>query len=229
MKLYRHLTQGRFLLRINRFAAQCRVGDAVEVCHLCNTGRLGELLLPGALVWLEESDNPRRKTRYDLVCVEAGGYVVNIDSMAPNAIFAEWAEAGRYLPGLTALRAETVFGASRFDYSYLRDGVRGFVELKGVTLFDTQGTAYFPDAPTLRGVKHLRELISARRAGCEAGVCFVLQRQDVAALKPNDRTQPEFGQALREASAAGVRVSALCCRVTPDSCTIDHEVPVLLD
>ena len=228
MILYHRLSEARFLDRSNRFVARCEMNGEPVVCHVKNTGRLRELLLPGARVWLEESDNPARRTLYDLVCAENRGYAVNIDSQAPNAVFAEWAQRGGWLPGLTGLHAETVYGASRFDFSFYADGRRGFVEVKGVTLFDDAGTAFFPDAPTERGVKHLHELIAARQAGYDAGICFILQRDDAAALRPNDRTHPAFGQALREAALAGVSVRAVCCHVTPESCTADHEVPVIL-
>ena len=228
MRLYHHLTQARFLRRVNRFVAEIALAEERCTVHVKNTGRLGELLIPGAAVWLEETDNPARKTRFDLVCVENRGYPVNIDSQAPNPVFREWAEQGRWADGLSGLRGEVFRGDSRFDFAYTRDGVPGFVEVKGVTLFDDAGVAYFPDAPTERGVKHLRGLIAARQEGCEAGVCFILQRDDIAAMKPNDATHPAFGAALREAAHAGVTIRALCCHVTPDSCTAVREVPVIL-
>ena len=232
MRLYHRLTRGIFLQRPNRFIARCEVGGETVVCHVKNTGRCRELLLPGAAVWLEESGNPARKTRYDLVCVENRGYTVNMDSLAPNLIFGEWLASGACLPGVRVIRPETRYGDSRFDFAYEREAegesIRGFAEVKGVTLFDDEGVAYFPDAPTERGVKHVRELIAAREAGYEAMICFVLQRENVICLKPNDRTHPAFGDALREAAAAGVILKAVCCRVTPDSCTADHTVPVML-
>lgn len=228
MILYHHLVEGRFISRTNRFVAVCWIGGTQAVVHVKNTGRLRELLLPGARVWLEESDHPDRKTRYDLVCVESSGYVVNIDSQAPNAVFGEWAASGGYLPGLTGLRPEVFYGASRFDFSYIHGERTGYAEIKGVTLFDPDGIALFPDAPTERGVKHIRELIHAVQSGHEAGICFVLQRDDAAGLRPNDITHPAFGEALREAAAAGVRLCAVTCHVTPDRCTVDHEVPVIL-
>ena len=228
MILYHHLTEGRFLLRRNRFIADCQVDGQRIACHVKNTGRLRELLLPGATVWLEASDNPARKTRFDLVAVAHGGRVVNIDSQAPNAVFAEWARAGGYLPGLTALTAEVRRGESRFDFTYRRGDTEGFAEIKGVTLFDERGVAYFPDAPTQRGVKHLTGLADIARGGGEAGVCFLLMREDALALRPNDATHPAFGQALREARSAGVLTTAVCCRVTPDSVTALRTVPVLV-
>lgn len=228
MRLYTRLQEGRFVRRMNRFIALAEIGCETLTVHVKNTGRLGELLLPGARVWLEESCSPARKTRFDLVCVESRGYAVNIDSQATNPVFREWAEKGRWAEGLSGLRGEVCYRDSRFDFAYARNGIRGYVEVKGVTLFDGEGMAYFPDAPTERGVKHLRGLIEARREGCEAGVCFILQRDDVIGLKPNDRTHPAFGQALREAAGAGVRIRALGCHVTPERCEAAYEVPVIL-
>lgn len=229
MLLYHHLREGRFLQRPNRFIALCETESASEACHVKNTGRCRELLRPGARVWLEESGTPGRKTRFDLVAVENRGHVVNLDSQAPNPVFAEFVQAGGFLPGVTLLKKETVFGASRFDFYYERSGgLRGFAEVKGVTLFDDAGTAFFPDAPTERGVKHLRALMAAKSAGYEASVCFLLQRDDVRALRPNDITHPAFGDALRSAAAAGVMVRALECHVTPETMTVQREVPAIL-
>ncbi len=229
MRLYHRLREARFLQRPNRFIALCEVDGGVERCHVKNTGRCRELLVPGARVWLEEADAPARKTRFDLVAAQSRGFVVNLDSQAPNPVFAEWARQGGFLPEVTLLRAETRFGTSRFDFYYERTGERrGFAEIKGVTLFDGEGTAFVPDAPTERGVKHLRELMAAREAGYEAAVCFLLQRSGVRALRPNDATDPAFGAALREAAAAGVMVRALVCDATPDSLTVTREVPAEL-
>ena len=224
---YERIRPGRFLDRPNRFIAHVEVDGTVQVCHVKNTGRCKELLRPGATVYVEwAAPGSARKTQFDLVAVENRGYVVNMDSQTPNRVFARWAEEGGYLPGLTGLSAETVYGASRFDFSYRRVGRKGFVEIKGVTLFDNAGMAYFPDAPTQRGARHLRELIRAREEGYEAGVCFVLQREDVIGLRPNDRTDPTFGDALREASAAGVLLTAVMCHVTPEGFAITRRVPV---
>ena len=228
MRLYHRLTKALFLRRVNRFVAEVSLEGQTLAVHVKNTGRLGELLLPGATIWLEESANPARRTRYDLVAVENRGYTVNIDSQAPNPVFREWAEQGRWAEGVAELRSEVFRGDSRFDFAYTRYEKRGYVEVKGVTLFDDEGMAYFPDAPTERGVKHLRGLIDARREGCEAGVCFILQRDGVTGLRPNDRTHPAFGQALREAAEAGVVIRALGCHVTPESCAAAYEVPVIL-
>lgn len=227
MILYHNLTRCSFLYRVNRFIAHCLVDGRDIPVHVKNTGRLAELLTPGAAVWLERSGNPARKTAYDLVAVENRGYIVNIDSQAPNAIAREWILSGGWGDDVTELRREVTHGDSRFDLAFLQNGIPTLLEVKGVTLFDDAGVAFFPDAPTERGVKHLRGLISAARSGMNAGLCFVLQREDVVALRPNDLTHPAFGDALRDAIAAGVRVQACVCRVTPGSAVITHTVPVM--
>ena len=228
---YPHLRGGQFLDRPNRFIAHVALDGEPVVVHVKNTGRCRELLVPGCPVWLEESDNPARKTRFDLIAVEkttsAGPLLVNMDAQAPNRVFAEWAETGGFRPDLTLLRPETVFGASRFDFYWEAPGRRGFVEVKGVTL-EEDGVARFPDAPTLRGVKHLEELIAAHQAGYQAALCFIVQFSGAKYVTPNDTTHPQFGQALRRAAAAGVEVFALGCAVTPDSLTAEAFVPVRL-
>ena len=226
MILYHHLTRCSFLYRVNRFISHCHVDGEDVAVHVKNTGRLRELLTPGAPVWLERSSNPNRKTAYDLVAVENRGYVVNIDSQATNPVVAEWIASGGWGEGVTDLRREVTRGDSRFDISFSQNGTPALIEVKGVTLFDDEGTAFFPDAPTGRGVKHLQGLTEAVRGGMNAGVCFVIQREDVLRLRPNDRTDPTFGAALREAAAAGVRVVACVCRVTPSEMTITHTIPV---
>lgn len=224
---YGKISQAKFHERKNRFIACVKINGREETVHVKNTGRCKELLLPDAVVYLEESENLGRKTRYDLVAVEKDGRVVNMDAQAPNQIFREWAQAGHFVPGLSLLRPETTFGASRFDFYWEAGDRKGFVEVKGVTLEEV-GVARFPDAPTLRGVKHLRELIAAREAGYEAAVCFVIQMSGIHRFEPNDATHPEFGQALREAARAGVEVLAYDCRVTPDSAVLNRPVPVYL-
>lgn len=225
---YQHVKEGRFLSRPNRFVARVLLDGAEEVVHVKNTGRCRELLLPGARVYLALGDNPQRKTRYDLIAVEKGPLLVNMDSQATNRVFGEWAGAGHFRAGLTLLRPETVWGNSRFDF-YWEDtsGRRGFVEVKGVTL-EEKGHARFPDAPTLRGVKHLEELARCRAEGYEAAVCFVLQMGGMKDFAPNDVTHPAFRDALRRAAAGGVNVLAMECAVTPDSLTITRPVPVRL-
>ena len=224
---YRHIEQAVFLRRPNRFIAQVELNGREETVHVKNTGRCRELLIPGRAVWLERSENPARKTKYDLVAVDKDGLLINMDAQAPNKVFAEWARAGRFVPGLTLLRPETVWGASRFDFYWEAGERRGFAEIKGVTL-EENGLALFPDAPTERGVKHLRELAAATAAGYECAVCFVIQMKGCRAFCPNERTHPEFGAALRDASAAGVRVLAVDCAVTPESLTMENPVTVRL-
>ena len=225
---YSNIRAGRFLARPNRFVAHVELDGETVVCHVKNTGRCRELLVPGATVYLQESGNPARKTRFDLIAVEKGGLLINMDAQAPNQVFREWAEAGQFVPGLTLLRPETTWGKSRFDFYWeLSTQRRGFVEVKGVTL-EENGHARFPDAPTERGVKHLEELIAAKEAGYEAAVCFVVQMGDVEWMEPNDRTHPEFGEALRRAAGAGVQVLALDCAVRPDRLDIAGPVEVRL-
>ncbi len=228
---YGSIKQGIFLSRPNRFIAHVEVAGEPVVVHVKNTGRCKELLVPGAVVWLEESDNPARKTRYDLIEVEKkvaqGTLLVNMDSQAPNRIFQEWAEQGRFCPDLTLLRPETTWGKSRFDFYWEAGERKGFVEIKGVTL-ERNGWARFPDAPTLRGVKHLEELIMAKRAGYEATVCFVIQMAGMRAFSPNDETHPEFGAALRRAKAAGVDILAYGCQGEPGRVEMAEPVPVIL-
>lgn len=224
---YQRIEKGRFLSRPNRFIAHVELDGRTEVVHVKNTGRCRELLIPGATVYLEKSDNPARKTQYDLIAVEKGTLLVNMDAQAPNQVFREWVEAGNFQEGLTLLRPETTWGDSRFDFYWEAGDRRGFVEVKGVTL-EEDGHACFPDAPTERGVKHLNELARCQADGYEAAVCFVLQMAGMKDFAPNDRTHPAFGDALRQAAQAGVRIMAQECIVTPDSLTIGAAVPVLL-
>lgn len=224
---YQNVKKGIFLTRPNRFIAHVEVDGATQVVHVKNTGRCRELLVPGASVYLEESANPARKTKYDLIAVEKGELLINMDAQAPNQVFREWADQGGFLPGLTQLRPETTWGNSRFDFYWEAGGRRGFVEVKGVTL-EENGHARFPDAPTERGVKHLEELIRCRSEGYEAAVCFVLQMEGMKDFAPNDSTHPAFGQALRKAAQAGVQILAHTCRVTPETLTIAEPVPVCL-
>ena len=224
---YGKILPDRFLARPNRFVARVEAEGQELICHVKNTGRCRELLVPGATVWLEESRNPNRKTKFDLIAVEKRARLINMDAQAPNQVFAEWARSGGFRKDLTLLRPETTYGSSRFDFYWESSEKRGFVEVKGVTLED-DGVVRFPDAPTLRGVKHLDELIKAHEAGYEAAVCFVIQMEDVRYFAPNDVTHPEFGQALRRAAAAGVEVLAMDCAVTPQSLEIKNPVRVEL-
>ena len=229
---YHHICPGRFIQRPNRFIAHVETEEGLQICHVKNTGRCKELLIPGTTVYLEESSNPARKTRYDLIAVEKqreGGLpplLINMDSQAPNQVFGEWAR-DHLRPDLTLLRPETRFGNSRFDFYWESASSKGFVEVKGVTLEDN-GVVRFPDAPTERGVKHIEELIAARKAGYEAALCFIVQMEGMKWVEPNDDTHPAFGAALRKAAKSGVEVMALECQVTPSTLRAVRPIPVRL-
>ena len=224
---YQNVREARFLDRPNRFIAHVELNGAVETVHVKNTGRCRELLVPGCTVYLEKGTNPNRKTAYDLIAVEKGTRLINMDAQAPNKVFAEWAAAGNFLPDVTAIRPEDAYGASRLDFCLETPEGLHLVEVKGVTL-EEGGNARFPDAPTERGVRHIRELQQAAESGLDAVLFFVVQIKDIHSVTPNDATHPAFGEALREAAAHGVRVLAYDCDVMPDSLTIRSAVPVIL-
>ena len=223
---YANMVPGTFLARPNRFIAHVEIGGQAEVVHVKNTGRCRELLPAGAEVWCQKSDNPSRKTKYDLITVRKGARLINMDSQAPNAAAKEWLLAGG-LGEISQLKAETFHGDSRFDFSFTKDGRKCFLEVKGVTL-ENDGICAFPDAPTERGAKHLRGLAKAVQEGCGGYVLFVIQMTDVQYLHPNDTTDPNFGKALREAAANGVEVMAVDCDVTEISMKIRSAGPVVL-
>ena len=224
--IYANMVPGTFLARPNRFIAHIEINGQKETVHVKNTGRCRELLPVGASVWCQYSDNPSRKTRYDLITVRKGSRLINMDSQAPNIAAKEWLQSGG-LGVLENLRSETTHGDSRFDFSFTRDGQVCFLEVKGVTL-EHDGVCAFPDAPTERGAKHLRGLTRCVEAGYGGYVLFVIQMSDVNYLHPNDATDPAFGAALREAAAAGVKILAVECAVTEDSMVISKPVPVIL-
>ena len=223
---YSNMIPGVFRRRPNRFIAHIEISGTEQICHVKNTGRCRELLPEGAQVWCQEFDSPARKTKYDLITVKKGSRLINMDSQAPNTAAKEWLLAGG-LGTISDLRAETVHGDSRFDFSFMKAGKSCFLEVKGVTL-ETDGVCAFPDAPTDRGTKHLRGLTEAAKAGFGAYVLFVIQMADVAYLHPNDRTDPAFGKALREAADAGVQLLAMDCLVTEDTMTIRKSVEIKL-
>ena len=223
---YGSMVPGRFLQRPNRFIAHVEIQNETQICHVKNTGRCRELLPPGAQVWCEVAQNPTRKTKFDLITVQKGHRLINMDSQAPNTAAREWLLAGG-LGQIDNLRPETVHGGSRFDFSFTKDGRPCLLEVKGVTL-ENDGVCAFPDAPTQRGARHLRHLAQAVQEGYGAYVLFVIQMSDVQYLHPNDATDPEFGAALRQAHAAGVQVLAMDCRVEINSMTIDKPVAVIL-
>lgn len=219
---YKHIIHGKFHSRPNRFIAKVWVEGKLETVHVKNTGRCRELLLPDAEVILEVSDNPKRKTRYDLIGVykENLGWV-NIDSQAPNKVVREWLEK----QGYTYIKPEYTYGASRIDFYMEQGEQRYLMEVKGCTL-EIDGIGYFPDAPTDRGVKHLKELTGAVQEGFQCHVAFVIQMQGVNEVRANVATHKEFGEALYAAKAAGVKVLCLGCRVTEDTLEVDRELGV---
>ncbi len=254
---YKKTVTGIFHSRPNRFVAIVEVAGREEICHVKNTGRCRELLIPGCRVILSDSqwslhgdtdtDFPlisekkrpfARKTRYDLIAVYKGNLLINMDSQAPNAAAKEWLEAGGLFPlpqaqeaglgsHLLSLRPETVFGSSRFDFFLETDTCQMFLEVKGVTL-EEQGILKFPDAPTARGVKHLTELSACIRQGYQAGVLFVIQMEKALYFTPNEQTHPAFAQTLRQVSKEGVLLFAMACQVTPDGMEISTPVPIHL-
>lgn len=226
---YEKIAEAIFLERPNRFVARVLLNGREETVHVKNTGRCRELLIPGkAEVYLEDcGEKKSRKTRYSLIAVKKGDRIINMDSQAPNRVVGEWLQKGGF-GELSLLRPERTFGKSRFDFYYEREkGEAGYLEVKGVTL-EENGIVRFPDAPTLRGVRHLEELILAKREGYEATVLFVIQMEHVKCFAPNWVTQPAFGEALCRAEAAGVKLLAYACRVTADSLTLAEAVPINL-
>ena len=223
---YENMVPGIFRQRPNRFIAYIEIDGETETVHVKNTGRCRELLPEGAKVWCQKSSNPSRKTQYDLIAVQKGKRLINMDSQAPNTAVAEWLRSGG-LGKLENIRAEVKHGQSRFDFAFEKDGIPCFMEVKGVTL-ETDGICAFPDAPTTRGAKHLRELTALAGDGYGAYVLFVIQMSDVQYLHPNDATDPAFSEALRQAAKAGVKVLAMDCQVSTDQMMLKNPVPVRL-
>ena len=224
---YEHMEPARFVSRPNRFVAQVEQKGRQEVCHVKNTGRCKELLVPGAELYVQRSDNPARKTALDLISVKRGEQWVNMDSQAPNKVAEEWLKAGGLGYKDIYVKPECKYGNSRFDFYLEYEGRKAFMEVKGVTL-EEDGVARFPDAPTERGVKHIEELMRCMENGYDAYICFVIQMKGVTRLEPNDRTHPAFGEALRRAAKAGVQVLAYDCLVKPDELRIDRKIEVCL-
>lgn len=213
---YDNIHEAVFLDRPNRFIAHILLNGQTQVCHVKNTGRCRELLLPGAEIFVQRTANPQRKTAYDLIAVRKGDRLINMDAAAPNKVFGEWLSAGGpgYVPEL--IRPECVHGDSRFDFYFEHGGRKAFAEVKGVTL-EENGVVRFPDAPTERGVKHLHGLIRCVQEGFEAYAVFIIQMKGVKYFEPNRATHPEFAEALIQAAQAGVKLIALDCDVEKDS------------
>lgn len=222
--VYSNIYKGFFVERPNRFIAKITVDGKEEIVHVKNTGRCKELLVKNATVYLQKSDNPARKTKYDLIAVEketdSGKVLVNMDSQIPNAVAFEWLKKGEIFSDKAVIKREVKFGNSRFDI-YVEDGNRkAFVEVKGVTL-EKDGVASFPDAPTERGIKHINELCECLKNGFEAYILFVVQMKGVKLFKPNDLTHKAFGDALRNAEKQGVKILVYDCLVIEDSIELD--------
>ena len=225
---YERISKGTFLERPNRFIAYAELDGKTEVIHVKNTGRCAELLIPGASIYVQESDNPARKTKWDLIGVEKGSRMINMDSQVPNLVVKEWIESGHLTSDIRMVRPETAYGNSRFDLYVETGSSRIFIEVKGVTL-EEEGVVRFPDAPSDRAVKHLQELEKAVREGYEAYVFFVIQMKGVRYFTPNMDTHPAFCEALKSAKAAGVNILAYDCRVSGDQIEIADPVPVVLE
>ena len=229
---YKNIVEGKFISRPNRFIAHVDIEGVEHVVHVKNTGRCRELLQPGATVYLEKSDNPARKTLYDLVSVKKGERIVNMDSQLPNALVEEWlreSEAAREIFGdITFIKREKTYGKSRFDLYVEAGDRRIFIEVKGVTL-ENDNVASFPDAPTERGIKHLNELICALEDGYEAYVFFVIQMENVDYFTPAWDKHKEFGDALVNAHNKGVKVLSFDCKVSEDEVKIKERVKVELE
>lgn len=225
---YRNIVQAEFIDRVNRFVAHVKIGGRQETVHVKNTGRCRELLQKGAKVYLEKSDNPNRSTAFDLVAVEKGERLINMDSQAPNKVVEEWLYTKELFPDLILVRPETKYGNSRFDFYVETESEKIFIEVKGVTL-ENESVVSFPDAPSQRAVKHVEELIKAKQDGFRVFVIFVIQMKNVSYFTPNAATHEAFAKALKEAARAGVEILAYDCEVTADSLQIRRSVPVYLD
>lgn len=225
--VYENIVEAKFIARPNRFIAHVQVNGQLEVAHVKNTGRCKELLLENSQIFLQEFDSPKRKTKYDLIAVLKGDRLINMDSQIPNKVFEEFAKEGRFIPNITYIKAESTYKESRFDF-YIEAGERKiFVEVKGVTL-EENGVCRFPDAPTLRGIKHINQLIEATKEGYEAYVVFIVQLDNVSYFTPNDITHKDFGDTLRKAKAEGVNLLALTCSVSPTSIRAKDVLDIVL-
>lgn len=224
---YNNILPGIFKSRPNRFIANIEVNEKVEVCHVKNTGRCKELLTPNAKVFVQESNNPNRKTKFSLISVIKGNRLINMDSQVPNKVVHEWILKGGLFQDVTLVKPESKYNNSRFDFYVEADNKKIFIEVKGATLED-KGVVRFPDAPTERGVKHIKELCDSLDEGYEAYVIFVIQMKDVLYFEPNSETHKEFADTLKEAKKRGVNVVAVDCKVTEDTIEIRDFVEVRL-
>lgn len=225
--IYNNIKKGIFKARPNRFVAHIEIDGHIEICHVKNTGRCKELLLPDCIVYVEEAANTARKTKYSLIAVKKGERIINMDSQVPNKAVHEWLLTGKLFPDILLIKPEKVYGNSRFDFYIETSEQKIFMEVKGVTL-EENGVVRFPDAPTERGIKHMNELIACTKQGYEAYILFVIQMAHVERFESNDVTHPEFGVTLRRAKSEGVHVLAYDCNVQPESISIRNPVPITI-
>lgn len=224
---YANIKEGIFIERVNRFIAYIDVDGKVEVCHVKNTGRCKEILVKGCKVFVQEFDSKIRKTKFDLISVYKGNRLINIDSQVPNKMFSEWVKLGNLFKDIKVFKSEVFYKNSRFDFYVEYEDKKAFIEIKGVTL-ENEGVVLFPDAPTSRGVKHLKELVSAREEGYEAYVIFIVQMEGVKYFTPNYETHKEFGDTLSFCKNNGVNILAFDSVVLKDEIYIKDSVKVLI-
>ena len=224
---YENIIKARFISRPNRFIAEVEIDGNIEIAHVKNTGRCKELLTEGTTVYVQKSDNPARKTKYDLITVVKNGMLINMDSQAPNKVFGEWVSQGNFAADVDLIKPECKYGNSRFDFYIEAGGRKIFAEIKGVTL-EEEGIVMFPDAPTERGVKHIKELCECVKNGYEGYIFFIIQMEQCKYFTPNKATHPEFAEALIKASECGVNIKAMNCNVTKDELIILKEVEIKL-
>lgn len=227
---YTNMKEGIFISRPNRFLAQVKIDGVEETCHVKNTGRCKELLIPEqSIVYIQDHGiSEKRKTRYSLIGVRKGENYINIDSQAPNQVVEEWLKSNSFFPDLTYIKREQKYGKSRFDLYFEYNGKKCFMEVKGVTL-EEDGIARFPDAPTERGIKHMKELAQCLEDGYEAYIMFVIQMKGVRQFQPNDRTHKAFGDTLREIKKKGVQIMAMDCIASKNYLVLDKEIPIQLE
>lgn len=224
---YANIKEGIFIERVNRFIAHIDIDGKVEVCHVKNTGRCKEILVKGCKVFVQEFDSKIRKTKFDLISVYKGNRLINIDSQVPNKMFSEWVKLGNLFKDIKVFKSEVFYKNSRFDFYVEYEDKKAFIEIKGVTL-ENEGVVLFPDAPTSRGVKHLKELVSAREEGYEAYVIFIVQMEGVKYFTPNYETHKEFGDTLSFCKNNGVNILAFDSVVSKDEIYIKDSVKVFI-
>lgn len=224
---YNNILKGKFISRPNRFIAHIEVNGKIEICHVKNTGRCKELLVPNATVFVQENNNEKRKTKFSLIGVIKEDKMINMDSQVTNKVVHEWISNGNLFDEITLIKPEVKYNNSRFDFYVETKNKKAFIEVKGVTL-EEDGVVRFPDAPTERGVKHVNELCECIQDGYDAYILFVIQMKDVLYFEPNVKMHKEFAEALKKAKECGVNILAVDCEVTEDSINISDYVKVVI-